>query len=90
MAAKKFPNDSFEFMFFRDLWKTFEAFGEVEVSENYWNRAIYVCGKLSEKYKNHPMALSFANCLLKELERRYSEMEKSELENPEISEGSKQ
>ncbi len=79
MAAKKFPNDSFEFMFFRDLWKTFEAFGEVEDSENYWNRAIYVCGKLAEKYKEHPMALNFSNCLLSELERRWREKRDSRI-----------
>ncbi len=73
MAAKKFDSNSMEYRFFRDLWKTLEAFGEVEDGEGYWNRAIYVCGKLSEKYKDHPMALSFSNCLLQELERRWRE-----------------
>ena len=80
MAATKFPNDSFEFMFFRDLWKTFEAFGEVEVSETYWNRLIYVGDKLIEKYKNHPMAVAFTNCLVKELERRWREMDAAKKE----------
>ena len=73
MAAKKFGTDTVEYRFFRDLWKTLEAFGEVEDSEFYWNRLIYVGDKLIEKYDGHPLAKSMTLAWVQEMERRWKE-----------------
>lgn len=73
MAAKKFGTDSMEYRFFRDLWKTLEAFGEVEDTDFYWNRLIYVGDKLIEKYENHPLAQVMTMAWVKEMERRWRE-----------------
>lgn len=73
MAAKKFGTDTMEYRFFRDLWKTLEAFGEVEDTDFYWNRLIYVGDKLIQKYENHPLAISMTMAFVAEMERRWRE-----------------
>lgn len=78
MAATKFGKESFEYLFFRDLWKTFEALGDPDVGNeksetDYWHYVVYVADKLVEKYKNHPFAAAVTAALVKELERRWKE-----------------